>query len=494
MNFIFPITRYKYDENRSFSHFRSYITFHTYHQIHNPDITKTQLKKLFIDCYKNDKYYDLYYDLFEQNHDPLIFTNYNVLPSIFYPYPSDFFHYYPKITFTTNNNGMFYVKKLYEYGSIPEFIGKPQQTVKYPIDEVHISVSLKYLESYYKQFPKDGYFCIKTKNDVLIAKNLSIEGGIEGSILKLSNYYLKNKFKYKEKNTEELLIKLSDVIYLSILDKMTNEMIIKVFKKEIIKKGSYLYSTHGGDKAYKKFEEQSIKFFTVYPYPISQPPFISADNLNCIRGVLKKDTEVLNIAVDTYYNNPLVNDNYISQEFQYFDYRDPSYQTITSDTFFRCFPNHKGVYNHQICNFNLKKILNPDEMFRNREIRTKSALNANQFDEFDRHTKDNGKKALHMILFKTPKFVNMWHVYYADFLQKIGVPHFVYHTGALLYNGKKTYYYFEIFLSDPTLVEYIDVNKGECHKLYNLPATFSPKKLHKNTQKKTRISRTKKLT
>jgi hypothetical protein len=258
---------------------------------------------------------------------------------------------------------------------------------------------------------------------------------------------------------------------------MTNEMIINIFKKDKVKKGAYLYSIHG-ENGDKYFQEQTLRFFTLYPSAIIHEPFKSPNNSNCIVCKLKEDIEVLNISIDTYYNNPLV-DNYDKEDYQYFDYRDPSHQTVMTDPLFRCLPHKKGSYNHQVCNFNLKKILKPDV----------KVVGASSFDEF---TRDSGKKALHLIMFKNPNFATMRDIYYGTFLQKIGVPQFVYHTGAVIHQGKKTYYYFEIFLSDRSLVEYLNIQKGECQNLYPLPAQV-PKNTKTTKKKYTRKNQSQKL-
>ncbi len=209
-----------------------------------------------------------------------------------------------------------------------------------------------------------------------------------------------------------------------------------------LKKGAWLYFVI--EEEYQ--EGKSRKFFSLLP----KKNMLSLGNIlekdwTCVRAKLLKDIDVLNITVDIFYNNIIVNRNI---ENRFIDYRDNTYEKEMNDDIFRCF-NYDNIMDNRrdICNYT-------SMVFKGRRT----------------FMMNRGKKMLNLLVHKSPYYVNYDFMYYGDFLKELGVKAFVYHYGYLLRNNKKEYYDMEIGMTDEKYTEeYIknyDHVKGDCQFIY----------------------------
>ena len=426
--FFFKPTKYKNDENLAFSYFRSFITFY-YCALFSSDKSIDNIKKYYKRGYGSEKYFSLFQREFLDLPNPLIFTYFNTIPHIFYPYFEEMYLYFPIITFYGKDG--FYKKGFINYpGKID---GLYQKNIKISDKEIQITIPINLLMSY--KFPKDYYILVKIGNKIIASNNVKV---LNGEMI-IKNYKLKTKRDFKN-TSEDMKVKLDDIELAYVLVPITKEGISNIFKMDTLKKDSWIYYVRSNNGT-------SIQtFYSFYPKINMFDLDIKFDlPWRCARSKIIKDLNVLNLTVDVFYNNEIVDrkTNNI-----YLDLRDEKYEHILHDDLFRCLSSDKeSDKRRDICNFNI--ILPYDE---------------------DTFAKNKGKKMINLLIFKNHTFINYSKYYYGKFLKEFGYKAFIYHYGFILENHKKNYYDMEIgFTSRKYVAEYVkkvDEVNGECQNIY----------------------------
>jgi len=426
--FFLKPTKYKTDENLAFSYFRSFITFY-YCILFSSDKSIDNIKKYYKRGYGSEKYFSLFKKEFLDLPNPLIFTYFNTIPHIFYPYFEEMYLYFPIITFY--GNGGFYKKGFIKYPGKVE--GKYQNNVKISDKEIQITIPINLLMIY--KFPEDYYILIKIGNKIVASSNVKV---LNGEMI-IKNYKMKTKRDFK--NTEkDIKVKLDEIELAYILVPITKEGISNIFKMDTLKKDSWIYYVRSNNGT-------SIqKFYSLYPKINMFDLDIKFDlPWRCIMSKITKDLNVLNLTVDVFYNNEIVNrkTNNI-----YLDLRDEKYENILQDDLFRCLSTDKELDRRKdICNFNIIFPYGEDTFIKNM-----------------------GKKMLNLLLFKNHTFINYSKYYYIDFIKKFGYKAFIYHYGFIPKKDKKIYYDMELgFTKGDYVAEYVkkvDEVNGECQNIY----------------------------
>jgi len=426
--FLKPL-KFKEDENNSFQYFRSFITFY-YCALFSKDKSIESIKKYYKLAYNGTQYFNLFQSFFLDNQNPLIFTYFNPIPTIFYPYFKDLYYYYPIISFYGNEG--FYKNGFLKFSNkIP---GTYQENIKIPKDEIQITIPIYLIKGY--ELPLKYYLLIKTKDKIFSSNQVEISNN--GILMK--NYKIKYK-KYKDSN-EDLFIKLDEIVFVSVLKPITKEGLVQSFKMDKIKKDALLYYIVS-EKSYSK---RIQLFYTLYP-KINMFNLDTTYDLQyrCVRNRLLKDLNLINLTVDIFYNNEIVNKEV---DTNFLDYSDEKYEKIMKDDIFRCL-HYDNVMDERrdICNYNIMLPYGKDTFIKNK-----------------------GKKMLNLLVFKN-HFFNDYNVFYcSDLLFHFGIPAFLNHYGYLLKDNKRLYYDMEIgFYNKKFVKEYIKkVNEvmGDCPDLY----------------------------
>jgi hypothetical protein len=428
--FFLKPTKYKNDENLAFSYFRSFITFY-YCALFSSDKSIDNIKKYYKRGYGSEKYFSLFKKEFLDLPNPLIFTYFNTIPHIFFPYFEEMYLYFPIITFYGNDG--FYKKGFLKYPG--KINGIYQKNVKISDKEIQITIPINLLMSY--KFPVDYYLLVKIGNKIIASNNVKV---LNGEMI-IKNYKLKSKKDFKNTG-EDMKVKLDEIELAYVLVPITKEGMSNIFKIDKLKKDSWIYYLVSKD--YNKTYIQW--FYSLYP-KINMFDLDIKLNLpwRCVRSKITKDLNVLNLTVDVFYNNEIVNrkTNNI-----YLDLRDEKYEHILQDDLFRCLSTDKELDRRKdICNFNIMIPYGEDTFVRNK-----------------------GKKMMNLILFKNHTFINYSKYYYGYFLKQFGYKSFIYHYGFIPKKDKKIYYDMELgFTEDKYVKEYVkkvDEVKGECQNLY----------------------------
>ena len=426
--FFFKPTKYKSDDNLAFSYFRSFITFY-YCALFSSNKSLDNIKKYYKRGYGSEKYFSLFKKEFLDLQNPLIFTYFNTIPHIFYPYFEEMYLYFPIITFYGNDG--FYKKGFIKYPG--KLNGLYQRNVKISDKEIQITIPINLLISY--KFPEDYYILIKIGDKIVASNNVKV---LNGEMI-IKNYKLKTKRDYKNIG-KDIKVKLDDIELAYVLVPITKEGMSNIFKMDTLKKDSWIYYVRCNNGT-------SIQtFYSLYP-KINMLNFDLIFGLpwRCSRSKIAKDLNVLNLTVDVFYNNEIVNrkiDNI------YLDLRDEKYEYILQDDLFRCISTEKELDKRRdICNFNI--------IIQNGK---------------DTHEKNKGKKMINLLVFKNHTFINYSKYYYVKLIKNLGYKAFIYHHGFILDNHKKNYYDMELgFTHADYVAEYVkkvDEVKGECQNLY----------------------------
>lgn len=421
--FINPI-RFNTDQNLSFSFFRSFITF--YYSLLFTNKLSNPLK-YYKNIYKTDKYFELFNNEFIKSQNPLIFTYFNIIPTIFLPYFEELHYFFPIITFYGND-------KFYKNGPIyfpSKKSGSYQYNHQFNKNEIHITIPINLIKSF--QLPKNCYLLIKSKNKLLASNNTNIYQ----EHITLQNYKIKKYNKYKFTN-HPINILIDEIEYLCILSPITKQGIIQSFKMNEIKKDSWLYYVYSEN-------DYSQNFYTLYP-KINMFNLGTTFDLEwkCVRNKLIKNLDVINLSVDIFYNNEITN-RYFNDKF--LDYKDENYNKAMKDDLFRCLNFDDELEKRiDICNFN---------MIENRGDKT--------------WISNKGKKMIYLLIFKNPNIFYPDYIYYLNFLNKFNFKAFVYHYGYIM-NNKKDFFDMEVGFTNKYYVEEyvkkIDRKKGDCSILY----------------------------
>lgn len=482
---VSPITKHEIDENESFSHFRSYITFYyyllivirpRYQEKNNIDLciinnkNKKYIKTLFELFYKTNKYFELFYSTFFIQKDILVFTHYNNIPLNFFPYPKQFYYYFPYLTFYGNDK--FYTNQEIKFDDKPTYPFVLAHTFKQDKQEVQPTIPLEYLADYVNSYLSEtDYFIIFRTNDgtYIMSQNVSLtinsSNKSNNKILKCNKYYSKKNHKYYKFFHKTFNIPLKNIVYASILLPITRQDINNVFKIDVLKKDSIFYNLRTHDNTSLK----KIWFAFLYP---KVTPFKFDKDPKCMRIKLKKDIKVLNLVVDTFYNNEIVNKEISKNEKinTYLDLSDENYQKEEQNTLFRCINyDDKLKKRKHLCNFTKRNynFLSKDHKLGYDQFYHKGQLRSNK-----------GKEALSLLLYKNKYINEPKQQSYNIFMDKFQIKFFVNHYGYYIENDsndKKTqkniFFDTELYINNNILdiYEYFklyDDKKGLCVDLY----------------------------
>tara|TARA_B100000575_G_scaffold294160_1_gene308347 strand:- start:1609 stop:3123 length:1515 start_codon:yes stop_codon:yes gene_type:complete len=466
INHIFPIVKYNIDENKSFSYFRSYITFYYYVIFILKTNDKNSIKKEFIKYYKNDKYFDFFYSTFVVDKNSLIFTYFNNIPLNFFPYIKELYYYYPYVTF-------FKSKHFYKKGNI-FFKEKVKHNIifnegfKISKYEIQTTIPIEYFKDFIKSNKsKNYYILLKNKNNFIISFNPKL---VNNKVI-LSSYHLKNDKdkKYKEFN-KKIEINITEITYISILFKITQKLFDKNFNYNIIKKGNIYYSNHSKND----LNINNIWFYLLYPkiYPfpiISSSNYNSYININCYRVKQIKNIKSLNLTIDIFYDNEILKD-LIKNEYRYISRKDTNYDNYEINDIYRCV--NKSIIlkdRTNICNFMKKKF---------------DFLNSKSWVRFYHNNKirqNFGKNFLNLLIYKNKFITDYKEIYYSKFITNYGIKSFTCNYGYYFTDKTKTFYDTELFINNNLInssdyFKIIDIKKGSCDKIYKKGLLINEKK------------------
>jgi hypothetical protein len=426
--FFFKPTKYKNDDNLAFSYFRSFITLY-YCLLFSNNKSLVNIKKYYKRAYGNEKYFSLFKREFLDLPNPLIFTYFNTIPHIFFPYFEEMYLYFPIITFYGKDG--FYKEGFLNYpGKID---GLYQKNVKISDKEIQITIPIDFLKKY--KFPENYYILIKIGQKIVASNNVKI---LNDEII-IKNYKLKNKKDFKN-TSENMKVNLNEIELAYVLVPITKEGISNIFKMDTLKKDSWIYFVVNKKEPYFQL------FYSLYPKINMIELDIKIDlPWRCVRSKIIKDLNVLNLTVDIFYNNEIVNRKTNNV---YMDLRDEEYKKFLYDDLFRCLKTDEELDKRRdICNFNIM-IPYGEKTF----------------------VKNKGKKMINLLIFKNNTFINYSKYYYGYFLKKFEYKSFIYHYGFIPKKDKKIYYDMEIgFTDNEYVMEYvkkIDEVKGECQNIY----------------------------
>jgi hypothetical protein len=458
--YIYGIKNSMYDENESFKYFRSFITF--YNWVFLQKYEDNHIKKEFIKFYKSDKYFDVYYDLFHEKQDIVLFTYYNQIPSVFQFLPEKYIYYYPVITFYNNNDGNYYQNKPLDI-SFRQY-EKYNNMIKFAKDETRITIPIQMISNY--TFPENYICLILHKNDCYIMDKVNATD----EMLISENYHIKEKNKNRYVfNSDKIELKLSEIQFISILKEITKQHLLNSFESDTLDKGTYLYhNTKNVDMTYMPM------FYSIYPtFNLAKFMFQNYEKDErwmCNTYILNKNIEVLNLVLDTFYNNNIVLGNVNKKNYSYYDPTNSSYKSFKNNKLFRCLNSPKNVSdNKHICNLNF------------------------QIENNSKKVNNSGKRMLYLIIYKTMSYFDgnaPPHYYYVNFLKKYGIEAFIYNMGYVLKNGDEYHYGSEFGCTDRDIaqkfINNISNEKGECNKIKYFPdKNLCVKKRRKITVKRT---------
>ncbi len=368
--------------------------------------------------HKNNNFKKIYEnDFYIQNiinHNIYIFTLANKIPVDFLPLPKHIYYMYPFITFYNHSN-----KDWYSYGEIKltnnihKDIYKNEDLFhfykdtnnEYPTNEAlknvknklinidtknitqhkhfQIHIPLKYLDTYLSKH-NESY---KSKTILLYGKSvndkenkyyilLNYKINTQNKCINIFTYYEKKSgtnTNYIKKNNKNKIY-FNTIQYLSIMDNITKEKILKVYNNVTLKKNTVLFnqmwrnSTLGNIKNDELNYIQSLKYFyTLYPdYRIQNPLFYFKKHYVYQLFNVKENIELLNLSYtilndNSLFNNKNKNKKYINKIY-YLNNNKVVKTKLIENNIFKC----SGLkYNHNInrvkkCNSNIITALEYD--------------------------------------------------------------------------------------------------------------------------------------
>jgi hypothetical protein len=313
---------YRRKNNKPYEFYRNMISIYYFLLINNKlnDYPRylIQFKIKYINFFRNNFI----------NNNIFFFTLYNKIPNIFLPLPYKYYFKYPIITFSNKIKGKNYKIKLdlpknnkllntnYYYARVGKITNNYKfiNSLKYIehdiYDNFNIINPIEYLIKLNDNFLSNKTFFILYGKNIIIVDNIKINN----NKIIIENYFIKdNKFKF---NNNKLEIKLSDILYLSILDNITNNKILQVFPLKTIPKNTLLFNQ--GNK--KSLEEKKTKpyYYTLNKTRILDPLYIKPNEEYFIKQFkVKQDFEILDITTNIYLDNEIVRNYYnISKDYK----------------------------------------------------------------------------------------------------------------------------------------------------------------------------------
>lgn len=328
-------------ENKSvgkqFEYFRSFINFYYYLLLNNIN-QKYKIKENYKSLYNNSKYFNFFYDNFINEQNILIFTLYNNIPLNFLSYPDNKFYieYYPVITFFGNDvkcikknkiklnskyfpNNLIHISKAFlhykkfepNYPSnktLKKFSNKmeyrPKNYNKY--DYMNCRISLDYLKNIENSFLQNKKIFLQDNElNLIISESYIFDNSKKKIILK--SYYLKISAKKYKKINEKKEIFFENIIYLSILDKITKNKLINCFTMEKLKKNMIMYNSINVERSNKFDKSKTPLFYTInlYERPL-EPLNLKSYKYFINEYKLIKDVDFLNITNNILFNNSIL--------------------------------------------------------------------------------------------------------------------------------------------------------------------------------------------
>lgn len=325
--------------DKQFEYFRSFLSLYYFITINK--IEDKEIKPLYKEIYNNHKYYDFFYDNFIKEQNILIFTLYNNIPLEFLQYPDWKFYinYYPVMTFYMREKHIFrstkielnktflpkslvHINKVFSYYKdnqdypskevIKNFSNKlqdkPSKFNKY--DYMNTMLSLEYLKNISpKYFNKKTVFIYsqsKSTDNFIISENCKISS----NKLILSSYFIKKNNKKYKFIDDKIVILFDELIYLSILDKITKKKLINCFSIEKLKKGMALYNTINSKKNTIP-SNPAYYILNVNERPL-EPLNLTKNKYDIYKFKIKKSVNFLNLTNTIFYDNIIVTDKKIN--------------------------------------------------------------------------------------------------------------------------------------------------------------------------------------
>jgi len=387
---------YKAKNNTPKEIYRTFISLY-YFLLFNDRIKFIEKKencvKMFSYLFNND--IDLYADFFLENFiktkNVFFFTLYNQIPIDFLKYPDkNFYLKFPFITFSDSNfkysNKKFINKKnVLDIDTLWKRYLKNYYNTKESLNKIKYVEDSRY-DNFQILFPIKNFFLLNPINKTLfIYENYPIICSKyiinSNKTLTLLNYYKKityNKYKYIIKP-----ITLINLKYITVLENITKEDILKCFKNNIIKKNTYLYHQNNTKQIIKFNKNYLYSYYTLTPYSrISDPLYFEKKEKYLTREYITiKDIHFIDISTNIYLNNILTKHIYKN----------------SVDGLFSCFNKNIIKKKSKLCNY---EFVNPKKNI--------SRINYNR------------KQALLLIIWKNMKYIDK-EISFITFLELLGI-------------------------------------------------------------------------
>jgi hypothetical protein len=319
---------YRRKNNKPYEFYRNMISIYYFLLINNKlnDYPRylIQFKIKYINFFRNNFI----------NNNIFFFTLYNKIPNIFLPLPYKYYFKYPIITFSNKIKGKNYKIKLdlpknnkllntnYYYSPIEvmfmsnfDYVNSLKYVEHNIYDFFNIINPIEYLNKLNSNFLRNKTYFIIYNNNVIIANNIKINNNII-----IEKYFVKSGKKFNfESNKLEL--KLSDILYLSILDDITNNKVLQVFPLKTIPKDTILYNQINKNNKYFDYHTKSEwipSYFTLTKTRILDPLYGNLEEKYYIKQFkVKQDFEILDITTNIYLDNEIVRNYYnISKDYK----------------------------------------------------------------------------------------------------------------------------------------------------------------------------------
>ena len=173
-------------------------------------------------------------------------------------------------------------------------------------DYMNCRISLNYLKNIENSFLQNKKIFLQDNELNLIISESYIFDNIKKKII-LKSYYLKISAKKYKKINEKKEIFFENIIYLSILDKITKNKLINCFTMEKLKKNMIMYNSINVERSDKFDKSKTPLFYTInlYERPL-EPLNLKSYKYFINEYKLIKDVDFLNITNNILFNNSIL--------------------------------------------------------------------------------------------------------------------------------------------------------------------------------------------
>jgi hypothetical protein len=386
---------------------------------------------------------NIFKQLFLDNQNLGIFTIFNNIPDILHPLEEYIYMEYGSLIsfintsyFNKNNDDIIGLKKnIFKYDKY-YYPLLYQDIAPYNYYKKYIYVNINYFD--FKKYDNKNY-CL-----LFITRNKNVYSYVNGI------------YKKKEKNNwiiNNYILKLEDLIYLTVLRKIEKKDIIQVFNVMYkIKKDTEIYSYHGQKRntephwySLKKDEylNDPYKIFYKENDILYRHNVKTLDNLECI-----------NLSIDILSNNNIKEISKVNQDNLKIENIDELLDNIYNSKYINNKSiNNKSINNKSINNKYINKIYNGNL----NKILSKS--------DNDKIWKDNkGKRLLNEIINKSSNFYNE-KLYYFKFLENYGFNTIINSYG--YYEDLDKFYSYELGFNDISIKNIKLINVEEIKLKFN---------------------------